>query len=155
MKSDTILVVMNGKIIEEGCHDNLVRAGGKYHDLWSKQIFVTPSVKDRKKPDKDIINDITDSKTPMDLAKALGKSAEGDDKTKETSDSKLQNGARGEYVKEMGYGDEQPFTTNYEASSKCKAQSSTAEAKPDGETQGTPNSSQNGREVSKVSNEDE
>ncbi|KIN01787.1 hypothetical protein OIDMADRAFT_196334 [Oidiodendron maius Zn] len=44
MQSDRILVVIDGEIIEEGSHHELIRARGKYHDLWSKQVFVEPEV---------------------------------------------------------------------------------------------------------------
>ena len=42
MRSDRILVVMNGEIIEAGSHNELLRAKGKYHALWSKQESVKP-----------------------------------------------------------------------------------------------------------------
>lgn len=64
MKADKIMVVMNGEIIEQGSHFDLIHAKGKYHDLWSKQVLVQPT-KDRapskspKKRDSDLINDIT------------------------------------------------------------------------------------------------
>lgn len=127
MKADTILVVMNGEIIEEGSHDNLVLAGGKYHDLWSKQIFVTPAVDDDgkksskgKKLDKHIINDITDSKTPMNLAQALGKVAESGSKKKNSADTQSPSKVAEEYAKQMGYGEEQPFTAKLETKTKTK-----------------------------------
>lgn len=31
---------MDGEIVEEGSHTELICAKGKYHDLWSKQILV-------------------------------------------------------------------------------------------------------------------
>jgi ABC-type glutathione transport system ATPase component len=40
MRAHRILVVLNGEIVEEGSHDELIRARGKYHNLWSKQTFV-------------------------------------------------------------------------------------------------------------------
>jgi hypothetical protein len=42
MRSDRILVVMDGEIIEAGSHKELLRAKGKYHALWSKQVSVKP-----------------------------------------------------------------------------------------------------------------
>lgn len=33
---------MNGEIVEEGSHNQLIRERGKYHDLWSKQVFLDP-----------------------------------------------------------------------------------------------------------------
>ena len=72
MKADHILVVMNGEIVESGSHYDLVHSKGKYHDLWSKQIFVTPDTergrsKSPKKGEAHILNDVTSSphKTPL------------------------------------------------------------------------------------------
>lgn len=76
MKADHILVVMNGKIVEQGSHDDLIHSKGKYHDLWSKQIFVKP-VNNRsrsrspQKRDSGIINDLTPNRQKVELAKAL------------------------------------------------------------------------------------
>ncbi|KAI1005636.1 Heavy metal tolerance protein [Podosphaera aphanis] len=44
INADHILVVMNGEVIEEGTHEELIRNNGKYKDLWSKQIFFKPYV---------------------------------------------------------------------------------------------------------------
>ena len=37
-KADLILVVRDGKIVEQGRHEELLRAGGYYHDLYFKQF---------------------------------------------------------------------------------------------------------------------
>lgn len=37
-KADMILVVRDGKIVEQGTHESLLRAHGYYHDLYSKQF---------------------------------------------------------------------------------------------------------------------
>ena len=37
-KADMILVVRDGKIVEQGAHEDLLRAKGYYHDLYSKQF---------------------------------------------------------------------------------------------------------------------
>ena len=37
-KADLILVVRDGKIVEQGTHQSLLRARGYYHDLYSKQF---------------------------------------------------------------------------------------------------------------------
>ncbi|KAE9376692.1 hypothetical protein N431DRAFT_330918 [Stipitochalara longipes BDJ] len=76
MKADHILVLMNGEIVEEGSHNDLIHKKGKYHDLWSKQIMVK-SATDRsrsrspKKRDAHIINDLTPNRQKVELAKAL------------------------------------------------------------------------------------
>ena len=47
MNADRIIVVSGGEIIEQGSHDSLLKAGGKYADLWSKQIFTKAKAKTR------------------------------------------------------------------------------------------------------------
>ena len=74
MKADRILVVMNGEIIEEGSHEELMHSKGKYHSLWSKQIFVKPADERARsrsphKRDVDIIDDLTPSRHRKELAK--------------------------------------------------------------------------------------
>lgn len=80
MNADHIVVIMDGRIVEQGSHDELFHSKGKYADLWAKQIFVRPS--DRKsrsrlrskspaKKDASIINDLTTQKKTVDLAKAV------------------------------------------------------------------------------------
>lgn len=80
MKADHILVVMDGKIVEQGSHEDLVHSKGKYHDLWSKQIFVKSAdsrsrsrsrSRSPKKRDSSIINDLTPDRRKVELAKAL------------------------------------------------------------------------------------
>ncbi|KAB8291233.1 hypothetical protein EYC80_009920 [Monilinia laxa] len=79
MNADHIVVIMDGRIVEQGSHDELFHSKGKYADLWAKQIFVKPS--DRKsrsrsrskspaKKDASIINALTTQKETVDLAKA-------------------------------------------------------------------------------------
>lgn len=54
---------MDGKIVEQGSHDQLIDAKGKYHDLWSKQISVNPKDEQSKSRSSqnsgdDLINDL-------------------------------------------------------------------------------------------------
>lgn len=39
MRADKILVVMEGRIVEQGNHSSLLAAKGRYYDLWSKQVM--------------------------------------------------------------------------------------------------------------------
>lgn len=78
MNADRIIVVTGGEIVEQGTHEDLIRANGKYADLWSKQIFVKPkdsgepaegkpSTKGRKAPA--LVNDLSPEATSSELAK--------------------------------------------------------------------------------------
>ncbi len=84
MNADRIIVVTGGEIIESGSHEELIRADGKYAELWSKQIFVKPKDKEpnddkpaakakakgRKAPTmSNIVNDLTAEATSSELAK--------------------------------------------------------------------------------------
>ena len=76
MRADRILVVMNGEIIEEGTHDELIHAKGKYLGLWSKQVYVKPAdgrarSQSPKKRDAEIINDLTPTRQKAELAKVM------------------------------------------------------------------------------------
>jgi ABC-type glutathione transport system ATPase component len=78
MKADRIMVIMNGEIVEDGTHEDLIHSKGKYHDLWSKQIMVK-SAKDHSKSrgrspnkkDANILNDIDPERPTTTLKTAL------------------------------------------------------------------------------------
>ncbi len=84
MNADRIIVVANGGIAEEGSHEDLIRAGGKYAELWSKQVFVRRD----ERPDTtgggrkgkrgklaDLVNDLTPEAASTELAKVVNKTA--------------------------------------------------------------------------------
>jgi len=79
MKADRIIVVMNGEIVEEGSHEELIHKKGKYQNLWSKQLFVKPAdergercrSRSPQKRDANIINDLTPGRQTTELAKVL------------------------------------------------------------------------------------
>ncbi|EWY91320.1 hypothetical protein FOYG_08464 [Fusarium oxysporum NRRL 32931] len=71
MNADRIIVVENGEILEQGNHDELIVAGGRYADLWSKQVFVRT-----KEEDADVsagqagfVNDLSSEQTRTELSK--------------------------------------------------------------------------------------
>jgi hypothetical protein len=76
MKANHILVVMDGKIVEQGSHQDLIHSRGKYHDLWSNQIFVKPdNERSRSRsPEKQkpcIVNDLSPAHHQAELSKAM------------------------------------------------------------------------------------
>ncbi|KFY50627.1 hypothetical protein V495_00151 [Pseudogymnoascus sp. VKM F-4514 (FW-929)] len=78
MRADRILVIKDGEIIENGSHDELIHAKGKYTDLWSKQLLVKPgeslsSPGSPKNSDATIVNDVQKQKGTTTLATALRK----------------------------------------------------------------------------------
>lgn len=42
MNADRIVVVEHGELVEQGSHNELIVANGRYADLWSKQTFLKP-----------------------------------------------------------------------------------------------------------------
>jgi len=96
MNADRIIVVSGGEIAEQGTHDGLIRTGGKYADLWSKQVFSKPQKGKEGKEDEDdqqkenrrkagsLLNDLSQEATNTELAKV---------KTVKTPLKELANGA--------------------------------------------------------------
>ena len=39
-RADQILVLEDGRIVERGTHDELIAAGGRYHDLYTYQAKI-------------------------------------------------------------------------------------------------------------------
>ncbi|KAA8634633.1 hypothetical protein SMACR_02948 [Sordaria macrospora] len=82
MNADKIMVVTGGEIVEEGSHEDLIQANGKYAELWSKQIFIKPKAKDATetkpasvKKVSGIVNDLTPDKTKSEMAKVKSSTA--------------------------------------------------------------------------------
>ncbi|TVY23227.1 Heavy metal tolerance protein [Lachnellula hyalina] len=74
MKADHILVVMDGKIVEQGSHQELIRSEGKYHELWSNQIFIKPenerpSSRSPEQKKSGIVNDLSPTRHKAELSK--------------------------------------------------------------------------------------
>jgi hypothetical protein len=80
MNADRIMVVTGGELVEEGSHEELIRANGKYAELWSRQIFVKPKDDDADSTDEskpaakggklpNIVNDLPSEVAKVELAK--------------------------------------------------------------------------------------
>ncbi|KAI0850574.1 hypothetical protein F5Y00DRAFT_33403 [Daldinia vernicosa] len=57
MNADTIFVVANGEIAEQGNHEELISKNGKYAELWSKQIFLKPKESKDDKQNGELLDD--------------------------------------------------------------------------------------------------
>ncbi|KAF5967437.1 vacuolar membrane protein HMT1 [Fusarium bulbicola] len=71
MNADRIIVVENGEILEQGNHDELIVAGGRYADLWSKQVFVRTKEEDADASagQAGFVNDLSSEQTRTELSK--------------------------------------------------------------------------------------
>lgn len=55
MRADSIVVMKDGSIIEQGSHDDLLLLKGKYFDLWANQMqLLNPNGKSNNKPDDEM-----------------------------------------------------------------------------------------------------
>ena len=102
MNADRIIVVENGQILEQGNHNDLIVAGGRYADLWSKQVFVRPSDEGKSTDDSigqaGIVNDLSSEQTKTELSKVKATTV-----TEEAGESSQQNGnneQNGDHVQE-------------------------------------------------------
>ncbi|KAI1371702.1 hypothetical protein F4677DRAFT_288409 [Hypoxylon crocopeplum] len=66
MNADTIFVVANGEIVEQGNHEDLISKGGKYAELWSKQIFVKPKESKEDKQNGEAVGTVLSGATQTD-----------------------------------------------------------------------------------------
>ncbi|KAI5462874.1 hypothetical protein BGZ63DRAFT_175644 [Mariannaea sp. PMI_226] len=94
MNADRIIVVENGEILEQGNHDELIVAGGRYADLWSKQVFLRPNDENQTSKASDgqagFVNDLSSEQTRTELSKV--KSSSG---SKDQEDEAQQTGEEG------------------------------------------------------------
>jgi ABC-type multidrug transport system ATPase subunit len=102
MNADRIVVVEGGEIEEEGSHDELIVAKGRYADLWSKQTFIKPKNTEGKTDassaaNPTIINDLTPECTTTEVSKAQAATGEATQKQPtENGAAKTPNGHKKE-----------------------------------------------------------
>lgn len=70
MNADRIMVITGGELVEEGGHEELIAANGKYAELWSRQIFVKPQDKESPEEDNDA-QSITKDRKPTKTVKPV------------------------------------------------------------------------------------
>lgn len=77
MNADRIMVITGGELVEEGSHEELIRANGKYAELWSRQIFAKPQddepTADKQAAKDRLVNDLPAEVTQLELAKVKKK----------------------------------------------------------------------------------
>lgn len=86
MNADRIIVIGDGTILESGDHETLIRSGGKYADLWAKQVFLKP---------KKVGKGASESTTPSTLINDL------EPETAEAEMIKVQDGNTGKGQKRL------------------------------------------------------
>lgn len=103
-------MVGDGKIVEQGNHSDLIVAGGKYADLWSKQIFIrpqdpdnTPSVAEDK---SGILNDLSSEQTEKELSKVKPTDGVAQASSSLLADDQDQTSSVLTYSKEVGSKDD-------------------------------------------------
>jgi ABC-type multidrug transport system ATPase subunit len=69
MNADRIIVLDDGAILESGDHDTLIRARGKYADLWSKQVSPRLKKASESSTPETLINDLEPDIAELELAK--------------------------------------------------------------------------------------
>ncbi|KAK7414803.1 hypothetical protein QQX98_006405 [Neonectria punicea] len=91
MNADRIIVVENGEILQQGNHNELIVSGGRYADLWSKQVFIRPNDDDKVEGATDgqagFVNDLSSEQTRTELSKVKPTPA-----TKDEGESSQQGG---------------------------------------------------------------
>ncbi|KAG6025812.1 hypothetical protein E4U41_001451 [Claviceps citrina] len=75
MNADRIVVVEGGQVVEQGNHNELIVANGRYADLWSKQVFLRPR-------DPLDIQDLIDDRSTMPDDSCSENTAADSDKTR-------------------------------------------------------------------------
>ncbi|KAI1342478.1 hypothetical protein F5Y15DRAFT_406132 [Xylariaceae sp. FL0016] len=80
MNADIIYVVSDGGVLEQGSHKELIAQGGKYAELWSKQVFVKP-----KEPEPD-------QQTGYGLTSTTNRNAQTDGSADEVHDHSSESG---------------------------------------------------------------
>jgi len=95
MNADRIIVLDEGTILESGDHETLIRAGGKYADLWAKQVLprVKRSDTESSTPET-LINDLEPDIAELELAK-LGSASASTDKLGGKDDDNAKDEAGG------------------------------------------------------------
>ncbi|KPM44855.1 Heavy metal tolerance protein [Neonectria ditissima] len=95
MNADRIIVVENGEILQQGNHNELIVSGGRYADLWSKQVFIRPTDDDKTEGvtvgQAGFVNDLSSEQTRTELSKVKPTPATKD----EGESSQQQNGEEG------------------------------------------------------------
>jgi len=75
MNANLIIVIKDGEIVEKGSHEELISAGGKYFQLWSKQLKNEQPKPSLGKPTElNYVNDLSPRSREQELKKVSGES---------------------------------------------------------------------------------
>ncbi|PWW73909.1 hypothetical protein C7212DRAFT_283744 [Tuber magnatum] len=75
MNANLIIVIKDGEIVEKGSHEELISAGGKYFQLWSKQLKnEQPKPSSGTPTESNYVNDLSPRSREQELKKVSGKS---------------------------------------------------------------------------------
>ena len=75
MNANLIIVIKDGEIVEKGSHEELISAGGKYFQLWSKQLKneqPKPSPGRPRPTELNYVNDLSPRSREQELKKVSG-----------------------------------------------------------------------------------
>jgi len=75
MNANLIIVIKDGEIVEKGSHEELISAGGKYFQLWSKQLKnEQPKPPPGRPTELNYVNDLSPRSREQELKKVSGES---------------------------------------------------------------------------------
>lgn len=75
MNANLIIVIKDGEIVEKGSHEELISAGGKYFQLWSKQLKnEQPKSSPGRPTELNYVNDLSPRSREQELKKVSGES---------------------------------------------------------------------------------
>ncbi|CUS14767.1 unnamed protein product [Tuber aestivum] len=76
MNANLIIVIKDGEIVEKGSHEELINAGGKYFQLWSKQLKnEQPKPSSETPTESNYVNDLSPRSREQELKKVSGESS--------------------------------------------------------------------------------
>ncbi|KHN98632.1 heavy metal tolerance protein [Metarhizium album ARSEF 1941] len=105
MNADRIVVVEHGEVVEQGNHDKLIAANGRYADLWSKQVFLRPRDKldivDLVDDRPAVVDDLASEQTATEIGQRDGTDADSEGFSADEDQAEQKSPALGHHRKEV------------------------------------------------------